>query len=644
MNLIAHLDALLARTRAVIERRRETDPGADDPVRGLYLPDAHLDHLFERAPTPCEPYEEQALLGLDAFDFQALLIALAPDLDRRFEAFYGYLNDDIGLRRATPGVVLELTGCTAWEPEARARLGPTGRLVGEGLVLIEEPERPFLSRSLRVPDAVTAHLLGDDGPDAELAPLTVAHEPRGDPAGILRALEAGASLCYVRGPEGAALAAAALGPRAVSLDLTRLPNGSDIGPYARLAARWARLKGEAVLAGPVECLAERGPPAVAAFAELPVPTILTGRRTWDPNWSQTVPFIYDVPPPDRSERAAAWHMSVNGDLSHGVDAAAVTGHLRMTPAQIERAATAARWNAIAAGRKVTAADLRAGARAQNAAGLERLSRRVEPRVTWDDLVLPPETLRPLRGLASRARHRELVLEEWGLRGRSGGSGHGIAALFAGPSGTGKTLAAEVIAAEIGLELYAIDLATVVDKYVGETEKNLDRIFTEADEVNAVLFFDEADALFGRRSDVRDAHDRYANIEVAFLLQRMESFDGIAILATNLRSNVDDAFTRRLDAIVDFQPPDRECRRRLWELCLGRSAPRAPDLDLDFCAEAFELAGGNIRSIALAAGYAAAERGGAIGMTDLIAAVEQEYRKLGRLCSEAEFGPWYSRQS
>jgi SpoVK/Ycf46/Vps4 family AAA+-type ATPase len=375
-----------------------------------------------------------------------------------------------------------------------------------------------------------------------------------------------------------------------------------------------------------------------------VPTILAGRRTWDPGWSEVVPFIHDVPPPDRSERAAAWRASVNGDLSIGVDAGTVTGHLRMTPAQIERAATAARWNAIAAGRKVTAADLRAGARAQNAAGLERLARRVEPRVTWDDLVLPPETLRPLRGLAARARHRELVLDEWGLRGRSGGTGHGIAALFAGPSGTGKTLAAEVIADEVGLELYAIDLATVVDKYVGETEKNLDRIFTEANEVNALLFFDEADALFGRRSDVRDAHDRYANIEVAFLLQRMESFDGIAILATNLRSNVDDAFTRRLDAIVDFQPPDPERRKQLWELCLGRSAPRGPDLDLDFCAEAFELAGGNIRSIALAAGYAAAERGGTIGMIDLIAAIEQEYRKLGRLCSEAEFGPWHSRLS
>jgi SpoVK/Ycf46/Vps4 family AAA+-type ATPase len=266
---------------------------------------------------------------------------------------------------------------------------------------------------------------------------------------------------------------------------------------------------------------------------------------------------------------------------------------------------------------------------------------VEPRVTWDDLVLDDRTLRPLRSLATRARHRELVLEDWGLRGRAGGTGHGVAALFAGPSGTGKTLAAEVIAAEVGLELYAVDLATVVDKYVGETEKNLDRIFTEADEVNAVLFFDEADALFGRRSDVRDAHDRYANIEVAFLLQRMESFNGIAVLATNLRSNVDDAFTRRLDAIIDFQPPDPACRRRLWDLCLGRHAPRAPDLDLDFCAEAFELAGGHIRSIALAAGYAAAERGDAIGMTDLIEAVEQEYRKLGRLCSEAEFGRWHA---
>jgi SpoVK/Ycf46/Vps4 family AAA+-type ATPase len=200
-------------------------------------------------------------------------------------------------------------------------------------------------------------------------------------------------------------------------------------------------------------------------------------------------------------------------------------------------------------------------------------------------------------------------------------------LFAGPSGTGKTMAAEVLARELGLDLYTVDLATVVDKYVGETEKNLDRIFAEAERVNGVILFDEADALFGKRSEVSDAHDRYANVEVAYLLQRMELFDGIAILATNLRSNLDEAFTRRLDSLVDFPEPEEEYRLKLWERSLGTAMPRAGDLDLAFLAESFKLAGGGIRNIVVAAAYAAAEQGQPLSMAHLIRATQREYLKV-----------------
>jgi SpoVK/Ycf46/Vps4 family AAA+-type ATPase len=223
----------------------------------------------------------------------------------------------------------------------------------------------------------------------------------------------------------------------------------------------------------------------------------------------------------------------------------------------------------------------------------------------------------------------------------------VTALFAGDSGTGKTMSAEVVAGALGLDLYTINLATVVDKYVGETEKNLERIFSEVDGVNGVLLFDEADALFGKRSEVRDAHDRYANIEVAYLLQRIETFDGLAILATNLRANVDEAFTRRLDAVVDFPFPDLEQRRLLWERCLGVRVPLAGDLDLEFLAASFELSGGNIASIALTAAYLAAEqlegpgRHDGVSMADIVRAVHREYRKLGRLSVRSEFGEWYS---
>ncbi len=283
-------------------------------------------------------------------------------------------------------------------------------------------------------------------------------------------------------------------------------------------------------------------------------------------------------------------------------------------------------------------ELRRGARAQNAAGLERLARRIEPQVGWDDIVLPDQVVRSLRELAARARHRDRVLRDWRMR-PGGGRGRGITALFAGDSGTGKTMAAEVIAGDLGLDLYTVNLATVVDKYVGETEKNLERIFAEAGGVNAVLLFDEADAIFGKRGEVRDAHDRYANMESAYLLQRMETFDGLAVLSTNLRSNIDDAFTRRLDTIVDFPAPDESARLSLWRSCLAPPLPVADDVDLGFCAKAFTLSGGNIRSVALTAAYLAAGSGRPIGMGELIAAVQQEYRKLGRLVLEREFGPY-----
>jgi SpoVK/Ycf46/Vps4 family AAA+-type ATPase len=308
----------------------------------------------------------------------------------------------------------------------------------------------------------------------------------------------------------------------------------------------------------------------------------------------------------------------------------------MGPEAVARAAEAARLSAVLAGRDVSVTDLRSGALAQNASGLERLARRIHPRVKWEDLVLPPRTVEHLREIADRAAHRDLVHEEWRMGGGKGSQG--VTALFVGESGTGKTMGAEVLAHELGLDLYAIDLATVVDKYVGETEKNLDRVFEAAGHVNCVLFFDEADALFGKRSDVQDAHDRYANIETAYLLQRMETFEGIAILATNLRANIDDAFARRLDAMVDFPVPDEEHRRELWERCLGACAPRADDLDLDFLASSFELSGGNIRNVTLAAAFLAAADGRPISMADLIRGTGREYRKLGRLVTESEFGP------
>jgi hypothetical protein len=376
---------------------------------------------------------------------------------------------------------------------------------------------------------------------------------------------------------------------------------------------------------------------------LPVPVLLTGRASWDPAWSDRPPLLAEARRIGAGARSALWRAALARTAPERVTGLGAVRHepaavFQLSPEQVERAARTAHQQALLAGGPLTAAHLLHGARAQNTSGLERLARRIEPGVGWDDLVLPPPVSARLRELAARARHRDRVLGDWNMR-PGGGRGRGVMALFAGDSGTGKTMSAEVIAGALGLDLYTVDLATVVDKYVGETEKNLERIFTEAAGVNAVLLFDEADAVFGKRSEVKDAHDRYANVESAYLLQRMESFDGLAVLATNLRANLDEAFTRRLDLVVDFPLPEAEQRVALWDRCLGPAVPRGDDLDLAFCGRAFELAGGDIRSAAVTAAYLAAEAGHGVGMRELVAAVGREYRKLGRLCLPDEFGPY-----
>ena len=228
-----------------------------------------------------------------------------------------------------------------------------------------------------------------------------------------------------------------------------------------------------------------------------------------------------------------------------------------------------------------------------------------------------------------------MLSDWGYD-RSVARTQGLKVLFAGESGTGKTMAAQVLAAELGLELFRVDLATIVSKYIGETEKNLDRIFGAADGSNAILFFDEADALFGKRSEISDSHDRYANIEVAYLLQKMEGYAGAVILATNYRRNIDDAFVRRLDFVIDFPFPEAEDRKRIWRLLLPEEAPLADDLDIDFLATQFKLSGGSIRNCSLSAAFQAADDDGVIGMRHLVRAVALEYGKQGRLTLEADF--------
>ncbi|MFB8084543.1 ATP-binding protein [Streptomyces sp. NPDC055992] len=669
------------RVRIATALRRETDPEPDDPFRGQYLTPAAAERVldsrdaFRPVPDlgPDAPPERGRLaeladrFGLVAPDLDLLLVAMAPDIDARFERLYGYLNDDLTRRRATIGLALELCGLPAAGP-GRFRFSPSAPLVASGLVEILDAERPLLSRILRVPDRITAHLLGDDEVDARVHGLVRVAEPREEPdtgpvtLRIAAAAGTGGGLVHLldRGGDPARLATGALlaaGLRPLVVDTAALAAAPEPAGAVRMLATEARLSGGGLVLGPLETLAPEQPKGAALLGALCAavgggsPLILYGKKHWDPLWAGESPVTVVVPPPDPADAVRRWRGALtDAGAAAGPDAGAgmadglladATRAYRLDSGQIRRAADVASRLAALEGRPVAPEDLRTAVRAQNGAGLARLARRIEPTVGWDDLVLPPATRRQLSDLALRARHRDQVLGRWRMR-PGGGRGRGIVALFAGESGTGKTMSAEVVAADLGMELYVVDLSSVVDKYVGETEKNLERIFTEASEVNAVLLFDEADAVFGKRSQVKDAQDRHANVESAYLLQRIESFDGIAVLTTNLRANLDEAFTRRLDVVADFPVPDAEQRLALWERCLGTEIPRAPDLDLATCAERFELTGGSIRACAVTAAYQAAESGSALDTEQLVAAVLAEYRKLGRLVLESEFGPWMER--
>ncbi|MDR7665825.1 AAA family ATPase [Methanosarcina sp. Z-7115] len=287
---------------------------------------------------------------------------------------------------------------------------------------------------------------------------------------------------------------------------------------------------------------------------------------------------------------------------------------------------------------LTTEDLYRACRNRSSLKLNSLARKINPRRKWRDIVLAAAVKEQLEEICAFVRHKETVYSEWGFDKKLS-LGKGLNILFAGPSGTGKTLAAEIIAGEVGLDLYKIDISGIVSKYIGETEKNLKKIFGEAEIGNAILFFDEADALFGKRSEVNDSHDRYANIEVNYLLQQMEEHEGIIILASNYKKNLDDAFLRRLQFAVEFPIPDEASRKEIWIGMFPEKVRIGEDVDFNFLSK-FKLTGGNIKNIVLLAAVLAADGSGVIGMKEILRALKREFQKMGKICTPGDFGAYY----
>jgi Winged helix domain, variant/ATPase family associated with various cellular activities (AAA) len=655
--LLAEFDWLDRRLAVHIAALRRRGRFNEDPLRGLYIgdseaaalltadggsdPDAQVLSLQRTMLDSCAEQSADLPLmriaracGLDALERTALLIAATPALDRRYATLFAFAQNDIGRRLPTPDLVLALLTQDVKERlTGLARFGAGAPLLRHGLVTVLETERgrPLADRGLGMDDRVVAALLGDTAVDPRIAEL-IASLPDGLApdealtAEVEAALAGGAGCVLFEAPADAGQHAAArdvcaarsLGLLVVDGDMASTLPATEL---AMLLAREARLSGAGLLLTVRHgATAIRAELLAAALAAPPLPMFVSvrpGSVDAAAIAARTSLALVRVPRSPVQRRASWW--SAAGD-----EAARLAQATRLGPVAIAR--TLARQPADPA----AAASLHAGGR------LPAIARRVEPVWRWEDLLLPPRQRSQLDELAAILRHWPRVIGDWGFAATTPFPQNCIA-LFSGPSGTGKTMAASLIAATASVPLYRVDLASVFDKYVGETEKQLDRLFDAADEGGAALLFDEADALFGKRIETRDAHARYANISTAYLLQRIEAHDGLVVLTSNLAGNMDEAFARRLASIVAFPMPGVAERRQLWRRAFPLAAPLGSDLDLDAIADKFELSGGNIRNAAIAAAYLAAADDTAIGRRHVVGAVARELEKQGRAPIAADFG-------
>ena len=579
-----------------------------------------------------------AVFGLSPFEEDVCLLAMATRVDEFAAALFGAI---VGRAVAHPPVslALKLFSGTTGDPAIGAHLcfSPAAPLRRFGLLSVEDPHGLDALSPLILDESVARFLMGDDSPDPRIAasltplpPVPLAAAQRQVAETLTRKLRASGAV-QLRGPvQSGRRAIAAEGVAKLGLMLFELrpppPEGDPLARRQLMAAlsRAARLHGFAILVDAARLRRVTSPDnreaagdaAAAVVASLECVCVVAEDDSREA--ASDMPSIGVTPLRDR-ERLEVWREVVPADNS--VDEtllAEIAAQFPLGPAEIVQVAAEvpsfARSKLWAACRE----------RARGDTG--DLGDRLTPRYGWDDIVLPDEILDDLKAIAGQARHRVTVYDRWGFGDRLVRN-TGITALFAGPSGVGKTMAAEVICRDLDLDLLRIDLSGVISKYIGETEKNLKRVFDAAERAGAVLFFDEADALFGKRSEVKDSHDRYANIEVSYLLQRMEAYGGLAILATNMKTHLDPAFMRRLRYVVDLPFPNSELRQKIW---LRAFPPAAPTEGLDFDALArLEVPGGNIVVIAVNAAFLAAGEGRSIGMAHVVRAARSEFRKLDR---------------
>ena len=618
-------------------------------------------------------HELTVRLGLDDVELMIVLVLAAPSLDSSLDRAYRWAWQDYTQKTPDVGFVRDLLDALPADPQAVPdRLLTGGRLVASGVVTLHAPAdrvgAGLLHRQLALAPSVVEFLRGRavvdpaiDGvarltwaestledlivPDALRTGLTRLYPP-GDGPFLHKALLVGGRGAGKRTLTGA-IAWEASRP-ILSVDVHGLISDPLAAEAAVAAAvRDARLHRAMLYIDARRSLSD--PESAAALAgalgrrlagttDLPV---AIGARSVSEVLFEEVEGLCELPVTGygTDELLALWHSALGRrGLKPPSEETLVSIACQpgLTPGMIERASAEVAGRAAADGTVHDVADeaLRSAVRNQVALGLAGVAERVSSAMDWDDFVLPDDTLERLEDIIIHLRYSERVFDDWGFAGRFP-YGKGLLCLFSGPPGTGKTMAAGVIAREIGLDLFRVDLSAVVSKWIGETEKTLARIFDEAGRARAALLFDEADSLFGRRTEQKTSTDRYGNLEVNYLLQRVENYDGLVILTSNFEENIDDAFKRRLRFSIHFPFPDAKARSRIWQVLLPSKAKVAKRIDFDDIAERFELAGGNIKNAVLRAAFDAAQEETSIGYKHLVRAAQEEYRGMGKLVRDED---------
>ena len=632
------------------------------------------------------PWQQVAQeFGLSPFEQDILLLGIAPEIDLKYETLYAYLNNDITRKWPTCDLALRLFASgPSQRIGLRRHLLPEGPLFANGILQPTQPaaERPsWLAGGFFLSPLVSRHLLGLSCLDPSHTPFmeeraaSVSWEElpiSADLRSTLRQVpnlfgssrrQRPAPILVFEGHPGLGqdLAAGAVCKdlRLALLHIDLKATRSSQQPWSKVLQDLAleqRLRPTGLLFDQIEALFNEGgkplPEGYQIGKQLaqfkgPVFFVSTPGAAWRELLNDRHCLTFHFGDPDFPERLRLWEKYVAQEECEVPQATleALADRFVLTAGQIEGAVSTALdichlkndGSAVEAlGEEV----LFETARSQSDQSLGKLAVKVKTFHTWDDLVLPKVTLKRVKEVTAAINYRHVVYSQWGFEDRIS-EGKGLKVLFSGSSGTGKTMTAGVIARDLGLELYKIDLSGVVSKYIGETEKNLNRIFRAAQCSNAILFFDEADALFGKRSEVKDAHDRYANIEVGYLLQKMEEHEGVVILASNLSKNIDQAFSRRMHYVVEFPMPDESHREKLWRGMFPPKVPLGEDVDFPFLAQQFPIAGGDIRNVALDAAFLAAQDGQKVTMKQLAKAMVRQMIKQGKVPSPTDFKQYHA---